>query len=620
MNPRHTLLLPLALACAQVHASDRLETLVVTASRQPVELRQVAASVSVMEHQAIELRGQANLADVMRAMPSVNVSGGGGAGKTASLRIRGEESFRTLVLIDGIDVSDTSSPQVSPRLEHIASAGIERVEVLRGPQGMMYGADAGGIVNITTRRAHEDGLAADFATEYGRYDSWNNTGNIRGKTGIADFSLTLSDFSTDGYNSRTTDTTLRDRDGYDNTTLHFNGGLQLTDHFRVELSARDVDASARFDGCFNSQTFVTTDNCVSDYVQRIGRLAAVFDNGELRQSLAFQRASSTREDIADGVRGGDNDAVVEELQYQGIARWQQAGDLVYGIDLEEQRYEGGGDPERERDQIGAYIEWQGKVAEQFFYTAGLRHDDNDDFGEYTSYRVSGAHLTPLAGGDVLKLKTSYGTGFRAPSLYEVAYNRGPFASPPASDISLDAEESKGFEAGVEYQWASGAWLDLVYFNQSIDNAIDFDLVGYSGYLQAGGTTRSKGVELNGELPVNRWLSVTGNYTYNDAKTPAGETRLRRPRHLMNLGAVVAPHRDVTLALNLKLVRDAEDQVGSQRVALDDYTNLDATLNWDVNAQLALYVRGENLLGDDYEEVASYRVPGAAFYTGLRLQF
>src|SRR5690606_13245730 len=118
-----------ALACAQVHASDRLETLVVTASRQPVELRQVAASVSVMEHQAIELRGQANLADVMRAMPSVNVSGGGGAGKTASLRIRGEESFRTLVLIDGIDVSDTSSPQVSPRLEHIASAGIERVEV-----------------------------------------------------------------------------------------------------------------------------------------------------------------------------------------------------------------------------------------------------------------------------------------------------------------------------------------------------------------------------------------------------------------------------------------------------------------------------------------------------------
>src|SRR6185369_13458960 len=146
-----------------------------------------------------------SVADILRSLPSINISSNGGVGKTTSLRIRGEESYRTLVLIDGMNISDTTAPQVSPRFEDLMSGGIERIEVLRGPQGMMYGADAGGIVNITTRRAHEP-FAADAAVEYGRYNTTNLFGNIRGKNDIADYSLSATHFDTDGFNARSSDT------------------------------------------------------------------------------------------------------------------------------------------------------------------------------------------------------------------------------------------------------------------------------------------------------------------------------------------------------------------------------------------------------------------------------
>ena len=140
----------LALACAQAipaaAENSRLEEIIVTSSRVAMPLRQVGTSVSLVTSQDIKERGFLNLADVLRYEPSISVSNTGGAGKATSLRIRGENGFRTKLLIDGIDVTDTSSPQGAPHFEQLSSSGIARVEVLRGPQGLMYGADAGGVV------------------------------------------------------------------------------------------------------------------------------------------------------------------------------------------------------------------------------------------------------------------------------------------------------------------------------------------------------------------------------------------------------------------------------------------------------------------------------------------
>ena len=601
-------------------ASATLETLVVTANRQPVPLREVAASISVLNAEEIAQRGQSSVSDVLRSQPGINVSGNGGIGKTTGLRIRGEESYRTLVLIDGMNISDTSAPQVSPRFEDLLSGGIERIEVLRGPQGMMYGADAGGIVSITTRRAHEP-FAADAAVEYGSYDSRNLFANIRGKSDRADYSLSATHFDTDGFNSRTVDASQSDDDGYLNTTAHFNGGLQISDELRAEVTARNVRAENEYDGCFDMTTFSSTNRCHNDYDLSAYRASLTYDTEALLQKIALQRSESRREDFANGNAGGPNDGTIDELQYQGIFRFDQLGDFVYGADLKEETLAAYSEAEVERDQLGYYLEWQGKVANSFYYTAGARHDDNDDFGDHTSYRVSMAYVFDYQGGDALKLKTSYGTGFRAPSLYELAYNAGPFAWGPATTTDLTEEGSKGFDAGVEYHWHAGGSAEIVFFDQSITDEIRFDLINFYGYLQESGVTHSRGVELSGMYPLTKEFRLLGNYTYNDTEDPDDNQRVRRPRHVANIGFDYSPIATVTVFTNLRMVRGNEDQIfGVGRVELDNYSALEASVNWAVNSQFDVYVRGENLLRDDYQEVVTYNIPKEAVYAGVRFHF
>ena len=174
------LALAVAMSCAatSVVAADAGSTEdsiehVVVSSRIATPLRQLATSVSVVTQEEIELRGYANLAEVLRIQPSIHVTDSGGIGSTSALRIRGEEGYRTLIRIDGVDISDPTGTQVQPHVGQLQSANVSRVEILRGTQGLVYGADAGGVINIQTGRV-EQGTFGSVSASAGAY----NTNNI----------------------------------------------------------------------------------------------------------------------------------------------------------------------------------------------------------------------------------------------------------------------------------------------------------------------------------------------------------------------------------------------------------------------------------------------------------
>ena len=286
------------------------------------------------------------------------------------------------------------------------------------------------------------------------------------------------------------------------------------------------------------------------------------------------------------------------------------------MDLENESLDDGG-TDTSRDQAGYYLEYQGGFGNRLFFTAGGRYDDNDDFGSHTSYRVSSAYLFALAGGE-LKLKGAYGTGFRAPSLYEVAYNKGGFAYPPAADTTLKEERSKGYDLGLSWLAASGLLLEAVYFDQKVEDEIYFDLTNYSGYLQRSGDTDSSGVELAADWPVLASLSLTANYTFNDTRTSTGTSRPYRPERLANLGVHWRTlGNTLVLGAAWRLSEDAQDIDGTQ---LDDYQLLELTASYQLLPGLQLYGRLENALDEDYEEVPTYNTSGAAGYAGLRYTF
>ena len=127
-----------------LHAQERLQEVVVVSSRTALPLREITSSVSILDAEAIRLQAQPSLSELLRTQPSVNATNTGGVGKATTIRIRGEEGFRTLVLVDGMDISDPSAVQVLPLVQHLIGSHFDRVEILRGPQAFIYGADAVG--------------------------------------------------------------------------------------------------------------------------------------------------------------------------------------------------------------------------------------------------------------------------------------------------------------------------------------------------------------------------------------------------------------------------------------------------------------------------------------------
>ncbi len=615
----------LALACATgatlsplplLHAQEsETPEIVITSSRVATPLRQIGTSVSVMDAETIADRGNAALIDILRSMPSVSVGNSGGAGQISNLRIRGEEGYRTLTLLDGMKLSDPSVTQVQPQLEHLLSSGIERIEILRGPQGLHYGADAGGVIHISTRQSGND-LRAHVDLMGGAFDTRQLTTNLSGGNGTGDFFVSATDFSTEGFNTRKADTLLRDRDGYDNTSLHGRFGLQASEALRLELVLRDVEGDSAYDSCFHPDTFASIHDCDAAFEQQAARVSGVYTTSWGTQTLALGKTQTQRENFALGRSSFASEGALERIEYIGTLTALEPVDLVFGADLETE--DNNGDA---RDQLGTYAEALSKFSDTLFLTAGVRHDDNEDFGRHTSVRVSAARLFDLHNGAMVKLRGSHGTGFRAPSPYEFAYNSGPFASAPAAGLQLREETSRGHELAVEYHGAGELLLEAVYFDQRIEDAIYFDLSAYSGYLQDIGSSESTGLELFARLPLGAQWQVEANYTHNRTRQPGGGQRLRRPEQLTNLG-VQWQSRDERLKLTAfhRQSRDAVDALFGTPVALDDYQVLDLSARYTLMPGIEVYARLENAADQDYEEVLGYNVGGRAAHVGLRLNF
>jgi vitamin B12 transporter len=595
--------------------NDRPEEIVVTSSIIPTPRREIGTAVSVIDGAAIELRGYESLADALRTQPGIGVTNSGGAGKNTTLRIRGEDGYRTLLIIDGVKALDPSGTQAAPSFDSlIATPDLERVEILRGPQGFIYGADAGGVVNVITGAGSGE-LGGRVGIETGAYASRKVDGMLEGAADNVDYVVSGTRFTTDGFNAQTDDTVLRDDDGADNTTLHAKIGWNATDKVRLQLVTRNIDATTQYDGCF-TVTFVPTNDCSQRTEQTTYRLSADYRAGKTTSTFAYTDLDVARDNLADGASAFDTHGITRHLEYTGSYSPSTATTLVYGVDLQRDEVTGSGD--LSRDQRGCYAEYEGKFAARFFVSVGARYDDGDDFGAHTSGRLSAAYVQQRSDGAALKYRLSYGTGFRAPSLYEIAYDRGPFAFPPASSTELRDETSRGYDVGVEYDAESGLHLEATYFDQKIADEIYFDLIGFTGYLQGTGTSASKGVELGAAAPLGERWQLLANWTYNDTEDTAGDPRLRRPKNYGNLG-IRWSGTDARLRViaNYRISRDAIDVGGA---ALDDYGVLDVSAAYSVNRTIEVFARLENATDEHYQELVGYNTPGRALYAGARLRF
>jgi vitamin B12 transporter len=606
---------------AHAQAQQRAEEMVVTGTLLPVPKREVGTAISVIDSEEIVLRGYEGLADLLRTQPGIGVTNTGGPGKATALRIRGEEGYRTQLIIDGVKAVDPSGAHVSADFDSLlATDDLERIEVLRGPQGFIYGADAGGVVNVMTRRGSGP-LGGRMSAETGSFDTRRVNASLSGGNERGDYYVSFNDFTTAGINSQTSDTALRDRDGASNKTWHTKLGLDLSDDWRLQLVAHDVDAQTQYDGCFHPATFAIVYDCVGTTSQATYKVSAQYSGEKFTHAFGYSDLDIRHDNLADGAGAFGSHGELGRVEYTGSYRPTKGQTLIYGLDLQNERVVA--EQSQQRDQNAAYFEYEGELADGVFLTAGTRHDNNDDFGAHTSSRVSLAVARRLRGGNAVKYRASYGTGFRAPSLYEIAYNRGPSAYAPAAGLALSPEQSKGFDLGFELDAMTGLHFEITVFDQNIDDEVYFDLATFSGYLQSPGESTSRGIELGLAVPIGKRLQFLANVTSNDTADTTNAQRLRRPKLFGNLGLRYDAADALRVIVNARFARDAVDidpVTFVDHVPLPDYAVVDASVSYALSKALELYGRVENAFDENYIEALGFNTAGRAAYLGIRVHF
>jgi len=588
---------------------DEVEEVVVS-SRTPDLINQIGVSVSVLDQDTMNSLGYPDLASLLDTQPGVTVTMDGGYGKAAAVRIRGEEGYRTHIVLDGINIADPSSPQVSPRIEHLVSSGVTRVEILRGPQGLLWGADAGGVILIsTTDVLAESGMEGYL--EVGSDDFYQGAINGILSNDQLTASVSLSQLETDGFNAREIDNVDPDRDGYKNTTAHGALSWAISDAISLSFAATDISGDNEYDGCYDTATWALIHDCDDAYEQQAWRSALRFASDQHTVELSYASSDTERAFFSAGVLSYQTEGETDTTSLTGAWRLTDNTRLTYGVDHEEQALSDAS-TDWSRDNTGLYLEAQQRFGRGVM-TFGWRHDDNDDFGEFDSWRVSGRYdLEGMAEG--WALRAAIGTGFRAPSLYEIAYNTGPFAYPPASSGPLLEEKSEGWEIAV-LGTLGNLDVELIWFDQKIDNEIIFDLATYSGYLQTQGTSRSEGIELVASLPLSEHWLIEGNFTTIDATQQNGGDRAYRPEQTGRASVVFASaHWQARLT-----ARYTGEAVDPFMTSIDDTLTVDLTAQWQVSEQWTLEARLLNLTDHIDQQLPGYNMPGTTAYAGVRVK-
>lgn len=617
-------LVPWSLSVAATNPStdDQLQSVVVTATRIPTPESQVASSITVVTADEIAAQQIRTVPDLLKEVPGLNVVQTGGPGGQTSVFMRGTNANHTKVLIDGIDVSDPSSPNAAFDFGQLLTQDIQRLEVLRGPQSGLYGSDAiGGVINVITKSG--SGPAQfNAGLEAGSFDTFNQVAGVSGSLDRFHYAVTV-----DHLHSGATPVTPLDYlppgqqridDDDDNLTGSTKLGFDVTEHFDVGLVARYTDSHLKFTGDNFANFPSTPDTSQSEsntrqyYTRATAHLVSL--DGALDQTIgAAYNNIETTEFSPDGPPTDSSGARVK-FDWQGIIAL--AGDEKLLLGLEHQRDDITVPISASTTINSGYAELQSSFRDRLYDTLAVRYDDNDRFGSKATYRFAPAYVIAETG---TKIKASVGTGFKAPSLsqmFESFPAFGFFANP-----NLKPESSLGWDLGFEQALASDAVrFGVTYFHNNIKNLIDTNATTYINV----GRAVTDGVESFASYQPIQSLTFRLDYTYTQATDEMTLLELlRRPKNKESLNT--AWQATDRLSLNATVLSvsswvDTNRDGSIPRLNAPGYTTVDLAGAYDLTRHWTLTARVTNLLNRHYQNPDAFDQPTIGAFAGIKTKF
>ena len=581
----------LFLSSIQTALANTTPVLVITPNGYETPLNKSGSSVIVITASEIEASGFTTVSEILNTVPGISAVSAGFGG-SVSMFARGHDSDMTKIMLDGIDLNDPSAFGTTPVLATLMLNNIEQIEIVLGPQSLIAGADAmGGVVNIITKKNFN-------ASEVSAYSGSNGTSNASSNFGFVQdgfqVNLNINEFKTKGINVRTAGND--DLDGFDQSSLSFNLNKDF-EEFTFDLSFKNEAGRVEFDESVSQSNPIYADNDYTFLKAGVDINLSPIANARLEyNSSDFDRLSYGRYGTAKYY------SEVESLKLTSKVTINQNNTAFIGIETKSEEYNGTYAPTSDNSvsTVSYYAQNELKFNSNTTFLAGVRIDDNQEFGNHGTYRLTANHVSRQMPG--LILKSSIGTGFRAPTLGEIYGSAG--------NTNLNPEMSFGYDFGFINYFSNKVTFGSTYFMSEIEDAITYG----TPYYNADGISERDGIEtfINLYPNDNAEIKISHTHLMTDEAT-----LVRRPNNMLTVAANYRIDKQTTIFGNLNAV---EEHFDAGPEVISSYEVINLGMDYSVSSSSLLSLKINNITDENYEQIAGYPgLPRQAFL-GLNYKF
>lgn len=597
-----------------------LGKVIISATKTETYQAEVGSSATVITASDLKKSGKGMIQDVLREVSGLTVAQTGSFGGTTSVFLRGSKPGHTLVMIDGIEVNDPRGTDRSFDFAHLTTDNIESIEIIRGPQSVLYGSDAiGGVINIITKKGTQEKAGFEASAGGGSHNTTKESFGLSGTTRKADYSFWLSKFDSSGISKARGG---EERDGYSSATFSSRFGYQLLDNTKLNLILRSTYADFDIDnGAYDDDpNYTAWSRDLAGKIELAQALNTWWDHriafnyynlGKKFRNERDPRHTAASADTQDWFNG-DN----KKIEWQNNFNFSDWNTITSGLEYESDRgssYSRSGATitkfdRRDLNNFGYYLQNQLKLWKHLFITPGIRVDDYEIFGKETTYKISSSYIFPEM---LTRLKANLGSGFKSPSLFQLYSSFGDPALGPDKSLSYDL----GLEQGAFDNKFS---LGVTYFHNKFENMVDFDLVT-SKYKNIG-RAKTNGWETEFSFKPIEKLKLGMNYTYTASEDEeTGKELARRPKNQasLNINWEFIPRADLNLSLAYK-GHNWNNAANTQKVK--PYARIDLSFTYEFHKNFNFFTRIENLLDRQYEDVRGFNALDRSFSAGIKATF
>lgn len=584
---------------------------VYSASKNFVSATNVTDNVNILTSQEMEFQGMTTISDALDSIPGISLTRSGGLGTTSSIFMQGLANKYTLVLIDGVRYNDPTNTSGSD-ISNILIDDIERIEVIKGAQSGVWGADAAaGVINIITKKA-KPGTYASVGVEAGSYKYKSLNTSLSHRTLTYDIMLSALRVTQDGFTAQAPKGKNLDQyedDAYRNTTINLKTGYWINPNNRIEFGYHDINSLAHYDS--NTPSSIAR----ADYKSKSGYLKykSYIGSHTVEATISQAYFNSKQLDATSGINSSTG--TTPSVEVKDTFRYNKDSSLVIGAIYEKRKVEyieiASNKESKDDTSKSIYLNNTYRY-DNLVLSQALRYDNFSDFDNKLTGKLGAKYLF----SDNFNIYVNVGNGYKTPNIMDMINIWGN------SNFDLQPEKIKSINVGLEY---SG--LNINIFRNEIENMIAWESAVWPALgrnVNVEGTSTFKGIEFSYQQVVFDKLLLGVNYTYTVAKDSSKQRLIRRPKHQFGLNASYELTKKLALNANGTYIGSREDSDFSTwpatPVETGKYFVANAKVDYKINKTWSTYFKVDNILDKKYQTTYGYATPERSFYLGVKANF